>query len=305
MIYNLKERMKKNKFIYKNMVNIDKPLRKIMSSISPELNTRYLYRRVHGKTLNLENPKSFNEKLIWLKLNTYNNNDLVTQCADKYRVREYVKEKNLGYLLNDLIDAYDTPEEIEWNRLPTKFVLKGNHGAGYNIICDDKSKLDINKAEKQLKKWMKEDYWKPYAEINYKYISKKIICEKYLDTNEGFLPIDYKIYCFNGVPKAILVMSDRDTEIDAVFMDNDWNFISNVSKYKNEKIPKKPSSLDEMLEAAKRLSEPFPFVRVDFYQYRNQPIFGELTFTPSGGLVVSQTAIEGKGMGELLKLPSE
>lgn len=280
-----------------------KYIRTLLTTISPTLSTKILYKRSKGEKLNLKQPKTFSEKLLYLKLNTYYNNPLVTKCADKYMVREYIKEKGFNELLNELIGVYDSVDQIKWKELPQKFVLKCNHGSGYNIICTDKNKLDIDYTKKQLKKWMSEDYWKFSAEVNYKFIKKKIICEKYLDTDIGFLPIDYKIYCFNGEPKAILVMFDRDSSPKGVFMSTNWEFISNVDKYGAiDELPEKPYSLETMISAARKLSEPFPFVRVDFYQYLNQAIFGEMTFTPAGGISPSETEIDEKSMGELLNI---
>jgi hypothetical protein len=281
-----------------------KHLRKILTFISPTLNTKVTYYIAKGKRINLENPETFEEKILWLKLNMYADNALVTKCADKYQVRSYVKEDcGLGELLNELIGAWDSVDGIDWELLPNKFALKCNHGSGYNIICDDKRKLDIKNAKMKLNKWISTDQWKSYSELNYKNINKKIICEKYLETDQGFFPYDYKIYCFNGVPKAVLVMMDRGKETKGVFMSPEWDFISNISKYEQvTDLPDKPYSLDIMIKAAIKLSRPFPFVRVDFYQYHDRAIFGEMTFTPAGGLYVSQTDINGVSMGELLDL---
>src|SRR5699024_11452900 len=138
---------------------------------------------------------------------------------------------------------------------------------------------------------------KPYlsdSEMHYQHIEPKLICEKYLARDEEELPVDYKIYCFNGVPKTILVMEDREKETKGVFMTPEWDFISYISKYQKPKtIPKKPKSLETMLEAASNLSKPFPFVRVDFFEYEKQAIFGELTFTPAGSVSLATTKIDG------------
>lgn len=280
-----------------------KKLKIIITTISPSLSTRILYKRVKGVKLNLNNPKSFSEKLLFLKLNNYYNNPLVTKCADKFLVREYIKEKGLSDLLNILIGSYDTVDQIDWESLPEEFVLKCNHGSGYNIICKNKSVMKETLVKEKLEEWMHEDYWKISAELNYKFIDKKIICEKYLDPEDGFLPIDYKIYCFNGKPKAVLVMMDREGSPKGVFMSTEWELISYIDKYGEvDRLPEKPYSLHEMLSAAEVLSEPFPFVRVDFYQYQNRAIFGEMTFTPAGGLSASETTIDGKSMGEILSI---
>lgn len=307
MILKLKEKLKSNQVIYDSYLKYDSTKKIILSNIfSPETLSKYYYYKSNNEKLNLKNPTTFSEKIMWLKLNTYNNNDLVTQCADKYRVRDYVTECGLGHTLNELLYVWESPDEINWSKLPEKFAIKGNHGAGYNLICSDKDKLDILRAEETIQKWLDEDYWKRMAEINYKYIPKKIICESFIgadDDEDLTLPSDYKIYCFNGVPKAILYMQDRDTETYGVFMDTDWNFLSYIDKYDtSDIIPGKPETLEEMLGYAETLSEPFPFVRVDFYEHDGKVIFGELTFTPAAGLNPSETMIDGKSMGDLIEL---
>jgi hypothetical protein len=297
---NIRNNIKGNKFVQKGY----KYFRIFLSTINPTLNTKVTYLIANGKRINLEKPQTFSEKLVWLKLNIYFNNPLVTQCADKYLVRNYVMGCGYGELLNDLIGVWESVEDVEWSLLPEKFVLKCNHGSGYNIICTNKKNFDIEEAQRKLRSWMKQNYWKEYAEVNYKDIQKKIICEKYLDTNQGFLPYDYKFYCFNGKVQAVLVIMNRGGDTQGVFMSPEWKLISYVDKYiPSNIIPEKPSSLKTMIEASEKLSQPFPFVRVDFYDYNNRAIFGEMTFTPAGGLYISETKINGITMGDLLDLP--
>ncbi|HHV50877.1 MAG TPA: glycosyl transferase [Clostridiales bacterium] len=252
----------------------------IISTIAPVYASKYFYKKASGKPINLSNPQTFNEKLMWLKLNTYYNNPLVTQCADKYRVREYVEKCGCPEILNDLIGVWDSVDEIGWDSLPDKFAIKCNHGCKYNIICDDKSKLDINDTKDKLRKWMKEDYWRKRAEVNYKFIPKKIICEKYLDTEAGFLPIDYKIYCFHGEPKLVLVCSNRTSKLKLDFYDLDWNLLDYGAEPGDTTI-QKPESFPLMIEYSRKLAGDFPFVRIDFYEYQGKPIFGEMTFSPA------------------------
>ena len=276
----------------------------LLTLISPKLNTKARYYDKFGKKLNLKNPITFNEKLLYLKLNNYMYNPLVIQCADKYAVRSYVKECGYEHLLNDLISVYDTVDEIIWSELPNSFAIKWNFGATYNIICPDKDKLDISKAKLQLKTWGKSKYWLPYSEMQYKYCDKKIICERYLDSKKGFLPFDYKLYCFNGEVKAILFISDRDSERKVGFFTKEWTYLGPPDKCEDTliELPKCPVSLKEMVKCAEDLSKGIPFVRIDFYEYDNKPIFGEMTFTPAGGLHVSQINIGGKPMGDFIKI---
>lgn len=303
MLNKIKKFLKNNKVFMKVYIVVNKLYYSILTIISPTLNTKLRYRQVFKHNINLNNPKSFNEKLLWLKLNTYHKNKLVIQCADKYAVRKYVEDCGYGHILNELYYTYDKVEDIKWGILPNKFALKWNFGAGFNIICNDKRDLNIEESCKKLKKWGKSKCWLSHSEMQYKYADKKIICEKYLDSDQGFLPYDYKIYCFNGEPKAILVIMDRDKDSKGIFMSLDWKIISTIDKYTvPDIIPSKPESLDTMIDAATKLSKPFPFVRIDFYQYNEKAIFGEMTFTPAGGLYTAQTEVEGVSMGELLEI---
>ena len=281
-----------------------------MTMISPSLNTKVCYRVKTGKKLDLKNPTGFKEKLLKLKLDNYDHNPLVKQCADKYLVRDYVC-KQLGYevgqnVLNSLIATYNTVEEIEWNKLPDKFAIKWNFGCGYNLIVPDKSKLDIQSASDRLKCWGKKKAYLGYAEMQYKGVDKKILVERYLESKHGGLPEDYKVYCFSGKPVAILYISERGTgSSKGGFFDLNWNYLGVTGKetYKEfTKIPDCPGALNTMLEVSRKLSVPFPFVRVDFYDVDGKAVFGEMTFTPAGGSQASEIDINGISMGELLDL---
>jgi len=278
-----------------------------LSTISPEMVSKIRYKNVFGTDLNLDDPKTFNEKLMWLKLNKYANNPLVSQCSDKYAVREYVEKCGLGETLNELLGAWDKASEIPWEKLPKRFAIKCNHGCGYNLICQDKSKFDTKKATEQLDAWMKEDFWKEYAEVHYKTIPKKIICEKYLEGKNDALPVDYKIYCFHGNPVFIGNFIERDIVTDEIlrgYFDLDWN-PSPVFRYEMKpELFERPKCLEKMLEYARILSRPFPFVRVDFYEVDGKIYFGELTFTPTGCLATYYTDEAQRKLGELLNVKS-
>ncbi|WP_022772772.1 ATP-grasp fold amidoligase family protein [Butyrivibrio sp. AE2015] len=280
--------------------------RKTLTYVSPTLASKFIFRIAKGRRLDLNNPVLFDDKIMWLKLKKYYKNPIITQCVDKYAVRDYIKECGCEEILNDLIGVYDSSNEINWDELPDKFALKCNHGCGYNIICDDKSKLDIEKTKKQLDDWMKEDYYLNFAEVNYKYVPKKIICEKYLASKDGFLPNDYKIYCFDGVPKLVLTCYDRDDEkeqIQLVFTDLDFNILDYGAEGINDgrKI-EKPESFDKMLEYCRKLSKGFPFVRMDFYDIDGKVFFGEMTFTPAGGLAKYYNDEGQKRLGEMISI---
>lgn len=267
------------------------------------MTTKLLYFKKFHKHLDLEHPQTLNEKILWLKLNTYHNNALVTQCADKFKVREYVQSKGCGEILNDLYAVWDEPNEIEWDKLPNCFVLKCNHGCGYNIICSDKTALNDGDIRNQLAAWLKEDYWKLKAELNYKDIKKKIICEKYIEGENQERLNDYKVYCFNGKAECVLVCMNKDRKF--YFFDRGWNLLR--INPDGLKVPetftlKKPECIDQVFRYAEVLSDPFPFVRVDFYVENEEIIFGEMTFTPSAGLDTDRFHETDMHFGNLLKL---
>lgn len=267
-------------------------IRTNITHISPTLNTRIRYWRAFRKPIDLKNPRTLDEKIQWLKLNTYYKNPLVTQCADKYAVRQYVQDCGCGEILNQLYFAWDSVDEIDWDKLPDSFVIKWNFGCGYNLICRDKSKLDIEQAKVKLKEWRKghKTYYLTYSEMQYKDIKPKLICERLIETEDGTLPQDYKLYCFNGQAQYILVCSGRDDAGQGAkyyFFDSQWQ-LQRLNRAGKEApdgftLPK-PQGIDQLFHYADKLSKPFPFVRADFYLEKGRVIFGELTFTPCGGL---------------------
>lgn len=258
--------------------------RKLLSAIAPAYETKRIYRYNFGKECNLDHPVTINEKLQYLKLNDYYKNDTVTMCVDKYRIREYLTEKKLEHLCPKLYGVYDSAAEIDWNALPDSFVIKCNHGCGYNILCPDKSRLDIKESLRLLKQWMKEDYWKEFAEVQYRYVKKKIIAEEYL----GDELQTYKFYCFNGIPKVLYVSEngengEKDKYLNYYSMD--WEMLPYcLSGHVRKTLPHpKPEHMEELVRYAEILSRDFPFVRVDLYDVNGRVYISELTFIPTGG----------------------
>lgn len=251
--------------------------------------------------LNLNNPKTFNEKIQWLKLYEWPNNDLVIKCTDKYRVREFLISKHADKYLNHLIGVFDRAEDIDWQKLPNQFVLKCNHGCAYNIICKDKTKLDIKKIIKLLNKWLKEDFGKFNAEIHYSKIKPRIICEEYLGDNLE----DYKFFCFNGKFKFMYVAIDSDDsnkEREAFFDENGKMLDLTNADYGLYKEATVPSNFKELINISETLSKDFPFVRVDWYIKNGIVTFGELTFTPSGGMMKFNPASFDNIAGDMLDI---
>lgn len=282
---------------------------KMLTRISPKLNTQMLYRHRFGKWLDWHNPQTSNEKILWLKFNTYYKNPLVTQCADKYAVREYVREKGCGDILNELYGYWTNPDEIDFDKLPDKFVLKNNYFYHMNLVVTDKSKLDIPATRKLLRKWMKSNGHLIHSELQYADIPKKIIAEKFIETEDGLAPADYKIYCCNGRPVYVMVCIGRGENVRPKFyyFDPKGNLQRELTR-DGKKAPADfkyeiPAGWDKMMDYAAKLSEPFPFVRADFYLEKGQVIFGELTFTPAAGLDRGKLPETDKLIGEQIVLP--
>ena len=252
----------------------------------PVLATLLKYRKVFGYFPNLKQPRALTEKLQWHKLNTYYHNDTVTDCIDKYKVRKYVADCGCSEILNTLYGVWDSPEEIEWEKLPDKFALKCNHGCGYNIICRDKSSLNIHDTEKKLAEWLNETYGLDSVELLYSDIRPKIICERYIegfDSNDP--PTDYKFFCSYGKVKLLYIINDNHNRIDYFTPDWEWIPVHNGGHPNSEGIElKKPENFELMKKYAEKLSEDFPIVRVDLYTENNNVIFGELTFLATGGV---------------------
>ena len=262
----------------------------ILSRISPKLNTKVTYYFKFKKFLNLNNPETLNEKILWLKFNTYWKNPLIKQCADNYRVREYLKEKGHGDLLNPIIGVYDDVEKINWDSLPQKFAIKFNVGCGKNIIVKDKGEIDIPQIKKEIQGWFGLNYWQAYSEMQYKDVKPYVILEQYLASSAGELPEDYKFFCMNGKCVTVMICKDRviGDRAKYFFLDREWNLLPYTQEAldsPNEYIPK-PEKAFEAMQMAEKLAKDFPFVRVDFYIVNNQIYFGELTFTPAAGMDV-------------------
>ncbi len=273
----------------------------VLYRISPAATLKILFRLKNGHKLKLKDPQTYNEKLQWIKL--YYRHPLLTKLVDKYTVREYIEEKAPELLVKLLWQGFDA-RKIPWDSLPDKFVMKATHGSGFNIICYDKSKLDKEECVKKLNGWVKEKFLRCYGEWFYGVEKPRIIVEEFLDAGEGQVPEDYKVFCFNGVPKFVFVYTGRFTEKKCNVYDADWNFKEDVysNYFKHDEIMPKPEKLEEMLKYAKILSEGFPHVRVDLYVVNGKIYFGEMTFTHSAGFSTIQPYSFDKELGDLFNL---
>lgn len=309
MISRIKKKIKGIAFIHESYVEAMNYKRykknRKKCSVSPELMIKEMYREITQQELNLDDPQTFNEKLQWLKLYWYD--EKATICTDKYLVRDYVKEKGLENILNELIGVYDNVDKINLDLLPDKFVLKPTHDSGHTIVCKSKDGFNLSKTKRKLKRWLKINYTFMSGEWPYRNVSPQIICEKYISDNSTDSLTDYKFFCINGEPRIIEVDIDRFTAHKQNFYDINWNRLNVSRMYPTapEVVVKKPDALGDMIEIAKKLSEGFPFVRVDLYYVNFKVIFGELTFFPSGGFSQFQPYDVELKLGQQLELPEK
>ena len=274
----IKDIFRNNKLAHKLYDNI----MTIFFRCMPKISTKVHFFFTMGYHLSLKNPQTFNEKINWLKFN--DNVKLKTECADKYLVRTYVAGKGFDYILNELFFLYEETNEIKFEELPTRFVLKTNHSCGTNIIVNNKETIDEGKIKATLEKWLNKKYgYYPY-EPQYLNINPKILCEKNLCDKDGEAPEDYKFYCSKGklLMFSIINRLPKPHLPEIYHFDENKQFIE-ASIEGCQNIPAVPSNIDKMIDIAKKLSADFKFVRVDLYSIGGKIIFGELTFTPTGG----------------------
>lgn len=301
----IKEKVKRIRIVYDTYNRLDQIFRSLLYDISPSLLVKYIYFRIRRNKLNLDNPRNFEEKLIWMML--YWNHPLKVVCADKYACRDYVSVLGLDHMLPPLYGVYQNSRQIDFDQLPKKFVLKCTRGSRFNILCKDKDTLNIGQARKLLDKWQKTKFHKIAGEVHYSKISPLIICEHFLEDESGNPPIDYKMFCFHGKVHCTMVCSGRytaDPRFD--YLDRDWNKrlpYGSMSSPPDKRLTC-PPSYKEMVYAAEILSKPFPFVRVDLYDVKGKAYFGEMTFTPNGCIDTGLTDEAQKVMGELINLPT-
>jgi len=278
--------------------------RKFTRLLPDKVKISLLYRLRIGRKINLNSPKTFNEKLQWLKL--YDRNSIYVNLVDKYEVRKFVTRKIGKEYLIPLYGVYDKYEDINFSMLPEKFVLKPTHTSGDVIICRNKKILNIKDTKKTITKWLKRNYYWDQREWLYKHIKPRIICEELLEDESQDEIIDYKILCFNGEPKCLFICLDRGSTngLKVDFYDLNWNPLPFERHYpKSGRIVKKPERFEEMLELSRILAKDILFVRVDLYITNQQIKFGELTFYPGSGFEEFSPEEYDTILGNLLVLP--
>lgn len=254
--------------------------------------------------LNLDNPKTFNEKIQWLKL--YDRNPLYTQLVDKYLVKEWVAAKIGSEHIIPTLKKYQTIDEIELSDLPDRFVLKCNHDSGSVIICRNKAQFNLDAAKMKLEECLNSDTSAFCGEWAYKNVSRCIIAEKYMEEDGQNDLMDYKFFCFDGVPRILYMSRDHAQNCTTDFFDMDFNHLPIRMQAPNSKVlPTKPKQFEELKHLAAILSQGIPQVRVDFYVINGTIYFGEMTFYHCGGMVPVQPYEWNLKMGEMITLPAK
>lgn len=276
-----------------------------MRFLPPKIYVKILYEYFTGKKLDLEDPKEFNAKIQWYKV--FYHPKILNRLVDKYEVRSFVKEKIGEQYLNEIYGVYEKADDIPFNDLPKKYVIKATHTSSYNLIVSNKENIDKSETIKLLNKWLrKNQYYRIGQEWAYKDVKPRLIIEKFLKEEGKTSLVDYKIYCFNGEAKLIDVHIDRDQDHKQGLFDLDFNLLPYGKGSKEMKMTsglEQPSNLKEMIHLSETLSKNFPFVRVDFYSIHGKSIFGEMTFYPADGRKDFFPDKYNKIIGDYFKLP--
>lgn len=261
------------------------------------------FRLLMGQKLNLDNPKTYNEKLQWLKLYHYNPN--YTKMVDKVDAKDYVASIVGDKYVIPTLGVWNSVDDIDWYSLPSQFVVKSTADSGGVVVCKDRENLDVQAAREKLKKLGERDYTMRNKEYPYKGVPHRYIAEEYIEDESGFELKDYKIFCFDGEPKFLFVATGRqqnDTRFD--FYDIEFNHLPVINGHPNADVwPEKPVNFEEMLEVARKLSKDMPHVRVDLYNVNGKIYFGELTFFHWSGIVPFEPLEWDYIFGEYLRLP--
>lgn len=276
----------------------------------------YTYRKVFGEKLDLRNPQSFNEKLQWLKL--YNRKPIYTIMVDKYEAKKYVSNIIGDKYVIPTLGVWKHFDDIDFKVLPDQFVLKCTHDSGGIVICKDKANFDTDNAKEKIEKCLKRNFYWVSREWPYKNVKPRVIAEKYMINSKNICSnnilqkdnidlLDYKIFCFNGEPKIILVCSERFSQegYKADYYDLQWNHLPvRIATHDNSsKEISKPKRLSQMLHLSKALSAGIPFIRVDFYEINEKIYFGELTFFPASGFEAFEPEEWDYRLGKWIQLP--
>ena len=278
--------------------------RRLTNIIPTKLYLSLVYKYKIGRKIYWDNVETFNEKLQWLKLNNKNPNYI--KMVDKYEVKKYIADLIGEEYIIPTLGVYNRFKDIDFEKLPNQFVIKCTHDSGGVFVCKDKNQIDKKQAMIKIEESLHRNYYYRSREWSYKNIKPRIIVEKYLEDVNCENLMDYKLFCFNGKAKMILVCSNRSgNQKNTDFYDTDWNLLP-FTREKHVNNPngiKRPENLSEMVQIAEKLSHKIPFVRVDLYEIEGRIYFGELTFYPSGGFEGFLPKEYDKVLGDMLELP--
>ncbi len=278
-----------------------------LKNVSDEKYLKLIFKERMGYPLNLKDPKTFSEKLQWLKL--YDRKPIYTTMVDKCEAKKYVAEKIGEEYIIPTLGVWDKFDDIDFDTLPNQFVLKCTHDSGGLVICRDKKDLNKATAKEKINRSLKRNYYHNSREWPYKNVKPRIIAEKYMEMGNDRDLIDYKFYCFNGEPKFLYISHGLSNHATAriSYVSFDWkkqpfkrNDFANF-----EELPPKPINFDKMIELSRKLSVDVPFLRVDFYEINGKIYFGELTFFPGSGLTKFDPPEWDRKLGDLIKLPNK
>lgn len=275
--------------------------------IVKEKRIKEAYKAAMHKEINLKHVQTFNEKMQWIKL--YYRDYKVVLCADKLYSKKYLERRGLGDYVPKVISVFRSTDEIDYDKLPEKFVIKTTHGSGFVIVCKNKTELNRREANKKLDNWMKTRYGELTNEWFYDVLKPRIFVEEYLENADSAMLIDYKLMCFNGRCELIFTVKNRELKkrMYVDFYDRQWQKQPFGRKYRTSKDEgvKKPEELEQMIEIAEFLAKDFPFVRVDFFFCNGRLYIGELTFIPGNGLEAFRPYKYDGVYGALLELPDK
>lgn len=277
---------------------------KIFRLLSDSAYLKLRYFITLGEKLNLKNPKTFNEKLQWLKIN--DRKAIYTTMADKYSARQFIQNKYGKEYLIPLLGIWNKFDEIDFEKLPNQFVIKCTHDSASTYICKDKSKLNIKKLKKHCNKHLKKSYYYYAREWPYKNITPRIICEKYMINKNKKRGIEYKLICIQGKVQIIYARVNNEPPKGTTlnFFDTNWNELPlKLGFDSTSEVIKKPVNLSKMIEIAEEISKDIIFIRVDFYEIDNKLYIGELTFYPHAGWLNIDYDETTRALDELLQLP--
>lgn len=256
-----------------------------------------------NKKLNIDDPRSFNEKLQWLKLN--NRNKIYTIMVDKYESKMFFESKIDSGFQVPIYGVFDRFEDIDFQSLPDSFVIKTTHDSGGVIVVKNKKDVDFKKIERKIKKSLNTNYYYNGREWPYKNVRPRIIVEKFLVDKQNESLIDYKVMCFNGEPQIIQTITERNQDgFKDNYFDSEWNelMIPRKSTVRNCNIPSRPRNLNKMIELSRNVSKNIPFLRVDFFEVNSKLYFGEFTFFPANGCIDFLNEKDNLMLGDLIKL---